>query len=197
MTSSDHLDDADLDRLLSVPPAMAHDEARAALLRQTTRVLRRRRRMHRVVFAAACAACYLAGLGTMLLTQRSTRAEQQPLAARQDVPEATSPDPERFPAEESTPQIAGQGPETESLTAESSRLRAHREELSQFESLRRLGDRYLLERNDPEGAVRCYKMALRAATPEERQFHADQGTWLFQALRQDFTTERKHDQQES
>lgn len=66
--------------------------------------------------------------------------------------------------------------------------------LSQFEALRRLGDQFLLERNDPEGAIRCYRMALRYATVEERQQFADSGTWLFQALNHDSLAESNYEQ---
>src|SRR5437763_12894465 len=56
------------DDLLSAGGLPAADETwRQDLLRQTSRVLRRRRRWKRVGFVATLAACYVAGLATMRL----------------------------------------------------------------------------------------------------------------------------------
>jgi hypothetical protein len=59
---------------------------------------------------------------------------------------------------------------------------------SRFESLRDLGDQNLLVRRDPEAATRCYRMALRYATTDDRAWAATEGTWLLRAVNQTYNS---------
>lgn len=180
--SSDNLAETDLDRLLMVQPPSIRNDLQTALLTQTTSVIRRRRATRRLLFTAACAACYVAGLGTMLALPQQPRLETQSIAqSEQPAPKFTSADTS-LPSD---PPVSVIEPPTTPPERPAPPPMLPARKLSQFESLRRLGDLYLLERGDPEGAIRCYRMALRYAQPEELEMEAETGTWLYQAIRLD------------
>ena len=65
---------------------------------------------------------------------------------------------------------------------------------TRYESLRELGDHYLLQLGDPEGAVRCYRLAWKSATDDEKDTQS--GTWLYRALVRDLETEQTHERQD-
>jgi len=155
-------------------PAM--DDLRRRVLEQTTGVIRRRRWARRAAFATTCVGCYLAGLFTVTLTgsEQDASANRQPGIVQT---ESTQP----RPTDSSDTEVSPAPPPRERKIVR----RGSMEEKSRFISLRDLGDHYLLEKLDPAGATRCYKMALRYATPAEIENTPDKGTWLFRALEQD------------
>ena len=181
--SGDNLEKSDPLSFIRTEPSV---EFRRILFERTSAVLVRRRRQRRALVFAALAASYLAGLATMFVAQSAAGG-----------------------ANERTARIAGGGndatvqqPEARKRADDSPAavVRVRRpQNTSHSESLRRLGDTYLLERNDPEGAVRCYQLALKVATTEDALVPTDEGTWLFRALKQDqnvaltLQTEEIHD----
>lgn len=209
MTTPDDFDDSALDDLVlgSAVPRSA-DRLRRELREDTARVIRTRRRVRRVATACGFVVCYVAGLLTMQLFGQQPRIGENP--APIIVADRDPPPPE--PAAEPTIDSAGEHnvtnpPPAMAIVEEQPRphpaeatpaTSARRPEIrhSRFEALRELGDRYLLERQDPEGALRAYRLALRSATPIERMLAQDEGTWLFRALTRDYERENsdeRHD----
>lgn len=180
----DNLDKSDA---LSFSAAEPSVEFRTGLFARTSAVLVRRRRRRRALVFAALAASYLAGLATMFVAQSAAGGANERTARIADGgdDDATVEKPEARKRVDDSPAAV---------------VRVRRpENTSHSESLRRLGDTYLLERNDPAGAVRCYRLALKVATTEDTLVPTDEGTWLFRALKQDqnlaltLQTEEIHD----
>src|SRR3954464_4994719 len=88
--------------LLPGAPLAAAPDWQPALLLRTKGVLRRRRWYKRVGFAAALAACYLAGLATMRLAMPSPpsmeRVAEAPSGPRPDATLAVGPPPRPQPS---------------------------------------------------------------------------------------------------
>jgi hypothetical protein len=139
-----------------------------------------------MAFAATCILAYAAGMATMGF---ATMAAGDPRKTAGERAEKTADAPtERATA---TSDFANRDAP---LTAEQVRAeiaRMQRNQPSRFASLRRLGDDYLELQKDPEGAVRCYRLALKYATPEELAHAMDESSWLMAALLNDL--EREHD----
>jgi hypothetical protein len=164
-----------VEELLGTTTESSNESLRQRVLTDTVHVLRRRRRIRRATMAMALAGCYLAGVATVTLVRPSSAegrfaqqaessndvAEQSPRAAVVIEPADTAP-------------VVINPPVTKART--------------RFESLRDLGDQNLLDRRDPEAATRCYRMALRYATPDDRAWAATEGTWLMRAVNQTFNS---------
>lgn len=171
MSSSDHGDEIDLLAFASSSrvDSKANDALREKVLRQTAGIVRGRRRWKRARIAIALAGCYLAGILTTTLLQRSdlrpSDAEPAPLVAEVPIvaPETNGKTPD---------QIAD-----EAVAAEAAKL-------SRYELLRRAGDQYE-HRGDLTSAIQSYKRALEAATPQERAISVNDDTWLLMALKND------------
>jgi hypothetical protein len=176
-------DENALDDLLGASQSPSADTAlRDTTLSGTIKILRRRRRIRRATLALALAGCYLAGVATVTLVRPAT-AEGE-LAADLAKPDAALAEAQTAPSIE-----RNEPPITATV--------AQRKPRTQFESLRDLGDKNLFDRRDPEAATRCYRMALRYATPNERAWAAIEGTWLLRAVNQTFTTESQYDPAQS
>jgi hypothetical protein len=196
----------------SVVPCPAR--LRGALLLRTTGVLRRRRRLRRIAFAAAMTACYLAGMGTVQVWQSALRASDgsDAVAVDEDTSrdaaatsrgddkapreaDAKAPSSKDEPASDPASAVASGGFDS-SLDAIPPIQPPHAPSIprkaSRFENLKQLGDRHLYEHNDPASAARCYRMALRHATREERAAIATDAPWLLRALEQDLTYDRSY-----
>jgi hypothetical protein len=159
-----------VDELLGAVGTPSTNEAlRQRVLADTVGVLRRRRRTARATMALALAGCYLAGVATVTLV-RPSAAEGQ-FAERSTSKDSVTSEVVGEPAAQS-PKIAIRPPVTKHRT--------------RFESLRDLGDQNLLDRRDPEAATRCYRMALRYATADDRAWAATEGTWLLRAVNQTY-----------
>jgi hypothetical protein len=143
------------------------------VLAKTMCVLRRRHLRRRLAWAGALAACFLAGMGTMLLWHTLELPEQQAqrlhpkedLAANQEKPAAPSAKPEPPPS------LA----ELEWRAFDS---RDNRATLF-FE----VAQRYLEEERDYDSALRCYRQALDAAPREALAIRPDDN-WLVMALKE-------------
>jgi hypothetical protein len=167
------------DDLLSAPlPGPGDPAFRQALLARTTRLVRRRLWVRRGAYAAALAACYIAGL----LTTRPDRPPQEPAPETQVAkvepapPVEASPSPKADPPEQAPAIVLEQwGP----LVAKDRRADLYR----------RAGDRYLAESNDTLAALRCYRQALDAA-PDQWDIAAED-SWLLMTLKEARIKERR------
>jgi hypothetical protein len=151
---------------LNAPPTAASDAAfQQRLLAQTRRLLRRRRWLRRAGFAAAFAACYLAGMVTWELLP------------------AQAPDPRvivvtgarRLPV--SPPEEA-----VSRLTAVVLENRAFDSVEARPELYQLAGDRYLAEFGDLQAALRCYRQALDESSEQDLRVKPEDN-WLLIALK--------------
>lgn len=147
-----------LDGLLRPPSGEADDALRRGLLEQTTRVLRRRRRLHIVALAAALAACFLAGALTVYCfgprqTERVVVVEKSP------VPETPTPVPPPAPPAPASAVAL----EWKAFDAVKPRPDLYRQ----------AADRYLHEDADPASAVRCYGQSLNGASDKDLAISPD------------------------
>jgi hypothetical protein len=152
----------------------APPELRQAVLAGTTRVLRRRRLARRLAWATALAACFLAGMGTMLLWQTLEPSEQQ--AQRLPVSEnvsAKQPETKAAPPTNPEPPLSLVDLEWRAFDSRENRAALF------FEVARR----YLDEMHDYDSAVRCYSQALDAA-PKEQLAIRPNDNWLVMALKE-------------
>jgi hypothetical protein len=170
------------DNLLA-PVSCPDDTAdlRQALLRRTTRVLRRRRLIRRVGLVAALAACYFAGVLTMyLLTPSAAVTVPVVVYVHPSEPSApkTLPQPQEMRATMPAPTVEHWAARTEAPP-----------ERSQL--YRQAGDRYMQEENDPASALRCYTKALDAGSPADTSISPDDN-WLLMALKDAREKEKRH-----
>jgi hypothetical protein len=174
-------DEYALDELLgSTVNRSASVALRETMFTSTIKVLRRRRRIRRAAMGLALAGCYLAGVVTVTLIR--------PLAAEGElVQSAAMADAAAVKPHVPDAPVVSSG-QTADLASDQQRKARTR-----FESLRDLGDENLVDRRDPEAATRCYRMALRYATPNERAWAATEGTWLLRAVNQTFNLETLYD----
>jgi hypothetical protein len=155
-----------LDDLLRPAVTAGADEAlRRRLLDQTTRALRGRRRRRVVAWAAALAACYVAGVLTVywlgprrierIEIVRNVPAPAPPLVMPQPAPVA--------PALLDAKPTSAVALEWKAFDADQ-----HRPEL-----YRKAGDRYLRENADPASALRCYGQSLNGASEKDLAISAN------------------------
>ncbi len=192
-------------------------EFRDALLQQTTSTVRLRRRIRRCGYATGLIVCYGLGLLTMTLgapksaegdpNARVTANSEHQGSATDRINQSRSELPDRQQAEavetsNNNDRRPPQGPVRVVRSATTSQD-VHRQPSSinqpprknsktRFDSLRELGDQYLVERNDPAGALRCYRLALKWASQNDSLASITGGTWLFRAIKQDFEQEISH-----
>jgi hypothetical protein len=175
---SDNRDHDPCADFLDAPPSAAGDIAlQERLFRQTTRMIRRRRWLRRAGFAAAFAACYLAGAVTVYLVR--SPAPPQP---------GTVPLP-------SPPSTASPGETTVGLTAVALENQALDSVQPQPELYRLAGDRYVAESGDLQAALRCYRQALDEGPEQDLQVKPED-SWLLIALKEARQKEKenaKHD----
>ncbi len=150
-----------LDDLLHPPSPGEGDEVlRRRLLDRTIRALRGRRRLRVVVWAAALAACYVAGVLTMVgFAPRPVQVvkviEPQPTA-----PPTPSPSP------------APRAPTTAPTSAVALELQAFDADKPRPDLYRQAGDQYLHD-NDPASALRCYGQSLKGASDTDLAISPD------------------------
>jgi hypothetical protein len=175
-------DPCDTDRFLDRGvPGCADEAFRRSLLAATTRVIRRRRRLRRAGWAAALAACYVAGLVTMRL---ATATAPPPQVVQQPTPSAPRP-PQ--PAAASRPTDDG----GEAVAMEDQAVDTRGKPREKRDLYCRAGDRYLHDRGDLPSAVRCYGGALDGASDDDLKISPDD-SWLLMALKEAKQKERKH-----
>jgi hypothetical protein len=174
---------------------------RDSLRGRSTAAFVRRRRRRRAFRVAGMAACYLLGVVTIYAWQ-NVSAMPADRAAGGDAAAATAtaaakgtdaPPPAKLAdsaAVGSRPIVAGQPKDEHVRAVPHERPKIAKK--SRFDSLRELGDRHLLGDRNPERALRCYRMALRYATEEERLAAARDGTWLLRVICLDAKQENEH-----
>lgn len=153
-----------LEDLLSPQIASPTPEFRQAVLRQTTGVLRRRVWIRRTTWAAALAACYLAGV----LTARLFTPAVQPNVVREE------------------PAPPAPAPVEPALAMEN---RALDSTIDRHALYRQAGDQYLNEEQDPESALRCYRQSLRS-DPADLEIKPDDN-WLLIVVKESRRKEKE------
>jgi hypothetical protein len=153
--STDFTPDPLDDLLRSSVVAGADAALRRRLLDQTTRALRGRRRRRVVGWAAALAACYVAGVLTVYwLGPR--RIERIEVVRNMPAPEPTAPVPVA-PTPRNAKPASAVAMEWKAFDADQ-----HRPEL-----YRQAGDRYMNQDADPASALRCYGQSLNGASDKD------------------------------
>lgn len=163
------------EEFLSTPVCRDHDEARRqAVLARTLAVVRHRRRLKRFGFAAAFAACYLAGLGTMWLPTRSSWGSNA-----SPVGQVLPPAP-REGESDRTATRTDQDSDTPAIVLEWQALDSPNR---QPELFRRAGRRYLEETGDLASALRCYQHYLDAGADRVLAISTEDDDFLLMALK--------------
>jgi hypothetical protein len=187
------------DLLRSGCAARRDDLRREALLAQTLAIIRRRRRLKHLGLAIALAICYLAGIATPIswFLNRSDRSNEQ-LALNQNPDPAASSSwnwaekpAEYGQSSQATPK-SGEYVFIPSPSAGDS-AKSSGVKMSQYERMRREGDRLLQESGDIAQAVRRYKRALTLATDAELAIAPNDDSWLLMALKNERTKENAHE----
>jgi hypothetical protein len=179
MTVPNVPEDDPVEDLLRMDGPKGADLLRARLLARTTSAVRRRRCLRRVAVVAALAGCYLAGMATTL----ACRSLSAPSAA--SVVEPRTPENQRGERGErrgpvrDTPQC----PRTEHDPRAHGSDAQHGVAGTEFDAIRRAGDRFFVEQGDVLRALDCYARALDRASPEELAISADEDNWLLMALK--------------
>jgi hypothetical protein len=161
--------------LAAVPVAPSTAELKERILDKTTRVIRHRRWLRRLVVAAAMAACYAAGVLTVW-----------PAARHADVPTpspivaAPRPLPQPSPSR-STPTLSPAQLEWQAIDQRHGGADLYRQ----------AGDRYLNEAQDVESALRCYRNALARGGDKALAISADD-SWLLVALKSSHSKEENN-----
>jgi hypothetical protein len=151
---------------------------RQALLRRTVGVLRRRQWRKRLAFAAALAACYAAGVLTVLLAVPPALApDNPPVATRPTQP----PPPETAPAAQKDTAAPAVLLEAQALDAQERQAALYRV----------AGDRYAEAEGDVQSALRCYRNALDAGSEEDLAIAPDDN-WLLMVLKDARQKERRY-----
>jgi hypothetical protein len=154
------------------------DSLRAAVLSQTVGVIRRRRRLKRCVVAATLMGCYLAGMATMAYWRPGAENLSKPSTAQVAIQDQLKLD-----LAASLPPGRAGAPDQKAAS----------KPVSQFEILRRAGDRYLQDPEKLQLAVRSYSRALKYASADQRAISPEQDTWLLMALKDAQSKEKKHE----
>ncbi|HYV36461.1 MAG TPA: hypothetical protein VE988_12190 [Gemmataceae bacterium] len=173
----DPLDDF-LDRSFSCDPP---EGLQIALRQKTTRMLTRQRWLRRLALAGAAAACYVAGLATMwLIPPRTTIIQSEP-----------PPNPPVVIVEKQIeqPLVVDVNQPEKAIVYE---WKAHDEPNNRAANFFKAGDLYLVQENDAEGALRCYRQALDAGGLQALELTPDD-TWLVSALKNARLKERIHE----
>jgi hypothetical protein len=182
MSSPNEFQNDSLDAVLGGKGKISGDDRlRHSVLAGTLGVIRRRRRLKRCAVAATLLGCYLAGMVTVVfwryggedLPRTSTRQIAKDNTTHQSTKVAPAP---------LLPDLAGP-PDQKAVYAPQ----------SQFEVLRRAGDRYLQDPEKMQLAIRTYARALKYASADERVMSPEHDTWLLMALKDAKSKEKKHE----
>jgi hypothetical protein len=181
-TTPDPLDDL----LNPRPDAPCADPLRQILWSRTTGVLWRRRWLKRAAFAAALAACYVAGMLTMRLATTPARPNGDPKLANRRSKEGQ----EKQPLPRSPTRPERKNPDTSEMAESPLALewQAIDSTNRRAELYRRAGDRYL-EVNDVPSALRCYRGALAAGSEKDWAISVHDN-WLLMVAKQERLKEK-------
>jgi hypothetical protein len=174
---------------LAEPPTLTPAGAlEQTVWRRTQSVLRRRRWLRRTGYAAALAACYVAGLLTMKYLPASPAAPP-PAVAHTEI----RPEPPAVTRPEEVPPPRPSGAEPASPAAIEWQAVDSREQRPDL--YRQAGDRYL-EAGDIQSAIRCYRNMLDAAPEEDQAISPTNDNWLVIALKGDRQKEKRRAKQD-
>ena len=148
---------------------------RRGLLEKTIRQLRRGRLVRRCALAGSWAACFVAGAPAMFLWHASMAPDpggngHQPVAERPGPKEKPAPPKDMAKPD---PAAAAVAKEWEAFDSTGNRAALF------FEA----GDRYFNDNNDITSALRCYRQALDASSPEQLAISPNDN-WLLISLKQ-------------
>ncbi|MGD0518622.1 MAG: hypothetical protein ABSA26_13890 [Thermoguttaceae bacterium] len=181
MSSPDEFQNDPLDVVLSGKSKICGDDRlRQAVLAGTLGVIRRRRRLKRCTMAATLLGCYLAGMATLAFWRQGGENPSKPPStqvaadgrSKTDV-QATLPPDFAGPPDQKAVYIVA----------------------SKYDILCRQADRYLLDPENLQLAVRTYSRALKYASADQRAISPEHDTWLLMALKDAHSKEQKHDSQ--
>lgn len=173
---------SDLFRGLELPPSDAG--RREAIFARTRGVLQRRRVLRRCAKVAVLATCYVAG-GLSVVAWQSMESPDRIVGQPARVIEEQGPTPAQEPTGPSDPNSADEPSATIARSEPAASL-------TNFEKLRRAGDRQLNERGNLQAAMRCYRRALEYASDDDLQIVPDRDTWLLIPLKEARMETRKH-----
>ena len=142
---------------------------REAILRQSVSVLRQRRRQRALLHASAWAACFVAG---GLCARWLYVGTDNQLTEIVHQPEKTQPTGQPVDPFAGAPPVRIE--RWAGLTEGDKRLQLYR----------RAGDEYL-NQGDQLAALRCYRLALKSAKPDDLVVHPQEDTWMLMALKFD------------
>lgn len=171
-------------------PETPHAERlKAALLEQTSRVVRRRARLRQFRRMTTIGLAYAAGMVTAAIVWRAGPAQvaqldQRPaqLAPRNDGPQQRRSDHKRGASDELTDRLDEERLATMS-PAELRRLVPDAPPEQQIRLLEMAGDRYLYARADVVSALDCYRQVLELTPPDARRQSLPHESWLLAELR--------------
>lgn len=171
-------------------PETPHAERlKAALLEQTSRVVRRRARLRQVRRMTTIGLAYAAGIITAAIAWRSGPAQvaqldqrPAPVARRIDSRQHGRPDHWRGASDGLTERLDEERLATMS-PAELRRLVPDAPPEQQIRLLEMAGDRYLYARADVASALDCYRQVLELTPPDARRQPSPHESWLLAELR--------------
>lgn len=171
-------------------PETPHAERlKAALLQQTSRVVRRRARLRQLRRLTTIGLAYAAGIATAALAWRAGPAQvaqldQRPAAvvAQNDGRQQRRSDHSRGASDKFTDQFDDERLATMS-PAELRRLVPDAPPEQQIRLLEMAGDRYLYGRADVASALDCYRQVLELTPPDARHQPLPHESWLLAELR--------------
>jgi hypothetical protein len=144
-----------------------------------------RRRWKRLAFAAALAACYVAGMLTMRFVLLPAESDKEMVKRSSDPPGAKLAQRTETQRVRPTPKKRRQ-PQSSPAAKESAvalEWRAIDSKKNRFKLYCRAGDLYLQD-NDVSSALRCYRGALTAAPARERTISVNDN-WLLMIAKQE------------
>jgi hypothetical protein len=160
-------------------PSASSPAWKETLLVRTRRTLRWRRRARWLGFAAALAACYVAGVLTLRLFRAAPVVEVETVYVDSEPGLQLPPVPETLRMPE------------RAVTALALEWQAVEDPERSVELYRRAGDRYIDEDNDLESALRCYKRFLTECSEKELEI-TTQDNWLLVTLKNARLEEKRH-----
>lgn len=162
---------------------------KAALLEQTSRVVRRRARLRQLRRLATIGLAYAAGIVTTAIAWRAGPAQiaqldqrPAPVAPRNDRRQQRRSDHSRGASDELTERFDEERLATMS-PAELRRLVPDAPPEQQIRLLEMAGDRYLYSRADVASALDCYRQVLELTPPDARRQPLPHESWLLAELR--------------
>jgi hypothetical protein len=171
MTSEQHVPDEPFaESMLSPAPLSLSDALKDSVFQLTRAKFRRRQRLRVAARLGLLAACFLGGMGVMMLVNARLMPENRTIIV--------------YVPQESKPREAQASPEPKRAVTPSELELEAEASLVKTESARRFreaGDRYLREEANYQAALRCYRNYLDE-TEEASPAVSESDTWLLTSL---------------